>query len=97
MLLDGIATIKHCTKYIYLGVKIMGKWNPRGRHNKGKSAISELNSILWDKLITTKTNINKTIVNNTITYGSEIWQLKFITKVEIQLYSSSSYNNINLK
>ena len=47
----------------------------------GKSAISTLNSILWDKKITkeNKSLIFKAIVRSIATYGSEIWQLKYQT------------------
>jgi hypothetical protein len=43
-----------------------------------RAAVSNLNSVLWDRDVTckTKTNIYHAIVKNTITYATETWCLK---------------------
>ena len=48
------------------------------RINKGRAAISKLNSILWDRDVThkTKSHIYHAIVKCTIAYGAETWCLK---------------------
>jgi hypothetical protein len=46
--------------------------------NRGRAAISKLNSILWDRdvIVKTKTHIYYAIVKSTITYAVETWRLK---------------------
>jgi len=46
--------------------------------NNGRTAISKLNSILWDRNVTskTKTHICHAVVKSTITYSAETWCLK---------------------
>jgi len=46
--------------------------------NRGRAAITKLNSILWDRDVTakTKTHIYHAIVKSTITYAAETWRLK---------------------
>ena len=55
---DGKGTISHISEYVYLGVRITkdGNHEPEinGRINRGRAAISKLNSILWDRDVTSK-------------------------------------------
>ena len=48
------------------------------RINKGRSAISKFNGVLWDQNISSKTKatIFNTIIRSTMTYGAETWELK---------------------
>ena len=52
----GKGTISHVSENIYLGVRITkdGNHEPEinDRINKGRAAISKLNSILWDRDVT---------------------------------------------
>ena len=65
-----------------MGVRITkdGNHEPEinNRINKGRTAICKLNSILWDRDVTskTKTYIYHAIVKSTITYAAETWRLK---------------------
>jgi hypothetical protein len=56
----GKGTISHVSETIYLGVRITkdGNHEPEinDRINKGRAAISKLNSILWDRDVTPKTD-----------------------------------------
>ena len=85
LLEEELGIFKHCENYKYLGVIITkdGKQDHeiKRRITLGKSAISALNSILWDKKITkeNKSLIFKAIVRSIATYGSETWQLKYQT------------------
>ena len=69
--------ISHVSEYVYLGVRITKDRNhePKinDRINKGRAAISKLNSILLDRDVTskTKTHIYHEIVKSTITYAAE--------------------------
>lgn len=86
---EGMGTIAPTEEYQYLGVKITndGKQDKeiRSRINAGKTTISLLNGILWDKHITTdnKIRIFKTIVRSIITYGSEVWVTKWQLKSKL--------------
>jgi len=55
---DGKGTISHESAYVYLGVRITkdGNHEPEinDRVNKGRAAISKLNSILWARDVTSK-------------------------------------------
>jgi len=79
---DGKGTISHVSEYVYLGVRITkdGNHEPEinDRINKGRAAVSKLNSILWDRNVTskTKTHICRAIVKSSITYAAETWCLK---------------------
>ena len=79
---DGKGTISDVSEYVYLGVRITkdGNHEPEinDRINRGRAAISKLNSILWDRDVTskTKTHIYHAIVKSTITYAAETWCLK---------------------
>ena len=79
---DGKGIINYVNEYTYLGVKITkgGNHEPEinGRINRGRAAITKLNSILWDRDVTpkTKTHIFHGIVKSTITYVAETWCLK---------------------
>jgi len=57
---DGKGTISDVSEYVYLGVRItkVGNHEPEinDRINKGRAAISKLNSILWDRDVTSKTD-----------------------------------------
>jgi hypothetical protein len=67
---------KGTSEYDYLGVRITknGNHEPEinDRINRGRAAISKLNSILWDRNVTskTKTHIYRAIVKSTITYAA---------------------------
>jgi hypothetical protein len=65
-----------------LGVRITknGNHEPEinDRINRGQAAVSKLNSISWDRDVTskTKTHIYHAIVKSTITYAAQTWCLK---------------------
>ena len=79
---DGKGIISHVNEYIYLGVRI----NKNGNHepesndriNRGRAAITKLNSILRDRDVTpkTKAHIYHAVVKSTITYAAETACLK---------------------
>jgi hypothetical protein len=79
---DGKGIISHVNEYTYLGVRRTkdGNQEPEinDRINRGRAAITQLNSILWDRDGTpkTKTYIYHAIVKSTITYAAETWCLK---------------------
>ena len=79
---DGKGTISDVSEYVCLGVRITedGNHEPEinDRINRGQTAISKLNSILWDCDVTskTKTHMYHAIVKRTITYAAETWCLK---------------------
>jgi len=79
---DGKGTVSHVSENIYLEVRITkdGNHEPEfnDRINKGRAALSKLNSILWDCDVTpkTKTHIYHAVVKSTITYAAETWCLK---------------------
>ena len=52
---------------------------------KGRAAISKLNSILWDRDVTskTKTHIYHAVVKSTITYAAETWCLEAKTTAKL--------------
>ena len=76
---DGKGTISNVSEYVYLGVRLTkdGNHEPEinDRINKGRAAISKLNSVLWDREVTskTKTHIYHAVVKSTITYAAETW------------------------
>jgi len=97
---DGKGIISHVNEYTYLGVRIAkdGNHEPQinERINRGRAAITKLNSILWDRDVTvmwpwcdrdvtlkTKTHIYHAIVKSTITYAAETWcsKAKTVTKL----------------
>ena len=87
----GIATKcvgKTCVLTI-CGVRITtdGNHEPQinDRINRGRAAITKLNSILWDRDVTlkTKTRIYHAIVKSTITYAAETWCLKAKTVAKL--------------
>jgi len=53
--------------------------------NRGQEATSKLNSILWDRDVTSKTttHIYHEIVKSTITYAAETWWLKAKTLAKL--------------
>jgi len=79
---DGKGTINHVSEYVYLGVRINkdGNHEPEinDRINRGRAAISKLNTILWDLDVTSKrkTHIYHAVVKSTITYAAETWCLE---------------------
>ena len=79
---DGKGTISHVNEYIYFGVRTTKDENHEleinDRINRGRAAISKLNSILWDRDVTpkTKAHIYHAIVKSTITYAAETGCLK---------------------
>jgi len=78
----GRELISNVNEYTYLGVRITkdGNHEPEinDRINRGRAAITKLNSILWDRDVTpkTKTHIYHSIVKSKITYAAETWCLK---------------------
>jgi len=78
----GKGIISHVNEYTYLGVRITkdGNHEPEINHriNTGQAAITKLNSILWDRDVTpkTETHIYHAIVKSTITYAAETWRLR---------------------
>jgi hypothetical protein len=56
---DGEGTINHVSEYDYLGVRVTKNGNHEAeinnRINKGRAAVSKLNSILWGRDVTSKT------------------------------------------
>jgi len=78
----GKRTVSRVNEYVYLGVRITKDGNHKpeinDRINKGRAALSKLNSILWDRDVTSKTNthIYYAVVKSTITYAAETWCLK---------------------
>jgi hypothetical protein len=75
--------------YTYLGVRISqdGNHEPEinDRINRGRAAITKVNSILWDRDVThkTKTHNYHAIVKSTITYAAETWRLKARTVAKL--------------
>ena len=86
---DGNGKMNHLSENIYLGVRITkdGNYEPEinDRTNTGRAAILKLNSILWDRDVTskTKTHIYHAIVKSTITYAAETWCLKAKTTAKL--------------
>ena len=86
---DGKGPISHVSEYVYLGIRITedGNYEPEISDiiNKGRAAISKLNSILWDRDVTskTKTHIYHAIVKSTITYAAETSWLKAKTVAKL--------------
>jgi hypothetical protein len=86
---DGKGTISHVNEHTYLGVRINkgGNYEPEisNRINRGRAAITKLNSILWDRDGTpkTKTYIYHAILKSTITYAAETWCLKARTVAKL--------------
>ena len=84
--------IQGCEEFKYLGSKITlnGRQTKEmmERIAKGRSTISMLNGILWDRHIKkeTKINIYKTIVRSVLTYGTETWILN--KKIKSKLAST---------
>ena len=87
---DRKRIISHVSENIYLGVRMTrdGNHEPEiiDRINKGRAAISKLNSTLWDSNVTpkTKTHIYRAIVKSTITYAAETWCLKAKTVAKLK-------------
>jgi len=79
---DRKGIISHVNEFTYLGVRITkdGNHEPQinERINRGRAAITKLNSILWDRDVTPKTNnhIYHALVKSTITYAAKTWCLK---------------------
>jgi len=55
------------------------------RINRGRAAITKLNSILWDRDVIpkTKTHVYHAIVKSIITYAAETWCLKAKTVAKL--------------
>ena len=74
----GSGKIKACDDYVYLGAKINTDRTHdveiNERINKGRTAISKLNGVLWDRNISSKTKIKNfnTIIRITIRYAVKI-------------------------
>ena len=71
---DGKGIISHVNEYTYLGVRITedGNHEPENndRINRGRAAITKLNSILWDRDVTPKTKTH--IYHTSALYNSEL-------------------------
>jgi len=86
---DGKGIISHVNEYTYLGVRITKNGNHKpeinDRINRGRAGTKELNSILWDCDVTTKTktHIYHAIVKSGITYAAETWCLKAKTVAKL--------------
>ena len=86
---DRKGIISHVNEYTYVGVRITkdGNHEPRfnERINRGRAAITKLNSILWDRDVTlkTKTRIYHALVKSTIIYAAETWRLKAKTVAKL--------------
>jgi len=97
---DGKGTINYVNEYTYLGVKITidGNHEPEinDRINRGRAAITKLNSILWDRDLTlkTKTHIYHAIVKSTITNAAESWCLKAKMVANVLYYCVKYEHNI---
>ena len=81
---DRKGIVSHVNEYTYLGVKITKDGNHE-RINRGRAAITKLNSILWDRDVTlkTQTHIYHAVVKSTITYAAETWCLKAKTVAKL--------------
>jgi hypothetical protein len=70
--------ISHVNEYTYSGVRITkdGNHEPEinDRINRGRAAITQLNSILWERDVTPKTTTHA-IVKSTITCAAEVYYL----------------------
>jgi hypothetical protein len=86
---DGKGVISHVNEYTYLGGRITkdGNHEPEinDRINKGRAAITKLNSILWNRVVTskTKTRIYRAMVRSTITNATETGCLKAKTAAKL--------------
>jgi len=86
---DGKGIISNVNECTYLEVRItkVGNHEPEinDRINRGRAAITKLNSILWHCDVTpkTKTHIYHAIVNSAITYAAETWCLKAKTVAKL--------------
>jgi hypothetical protein len=86
---DGKGTISHVSEHIYSGVRTTkdGNHEPEinDKINRGRAAISKLNSILWDRDVTSKTkpHIYHATVKSIITRAAETWCLKAKTAAKL--------------
>ena len=86
---NGKGTISHENEYTYLGARTTKDGNHKpeinDRINRGRSAITKLNSILWDRDVTpkTKTHIYHATVKSTITYAAQTWRLRAKTVAKL--------------
>lgn len=80
MMEDG-SIVKCCHSYKYLGTTISNRGGSddeiKLRITKGKVAIRQLHTIIWNKNIrnNVKNRIYKTIVEGITLYGSEVWEI----------------------
>jgi len=81
---DRKGIISHVNECTYLGVRIKkaGNHEPSSNYriNRGRAAITKLNSILWGRVVTPKSKIRiyQSKVRSAITYAAETWYLKQI-------------------
>ena len=86
---DGKGIINYIKEYNYLVVRITndGNYEPEtnDRINRGRAAITKLNSVLCDRDVTPKTKIHiyHAIVKSTIKHAAEIWSLKAKTVAKL--------------
>ena len=78
---DGGGEIKPCTEFTYLGTKIDQSGDNateiKQRISQARKAINALNSIWLHKNFTKnkKLRIYQTIIQSTLVYGAEVWQI----------------------
>jgi hypothetical protein len=86
---DGNGIISHVHEYTYLGVRITEDGSDdldcNEKINKGRTAITKLNSILWEHVVTPKPkpHIYHEILKCTIKYAAETWFLKAKTVTKL--------------
>ena len=84
---DTKGIISHVNEYTYLGVRITKDGNHEQqineRINTGRVAITNINSILWDRDVTlkTKTHIYNAIVKSTTIYAAGRLKAKKVAKL----------------
>ena len=86
----GTAQVKNTKTFKYLGVRLTASGGSSdeicSRMGQAKSAIRQLNSLLWSTKITkhTKIRIYKAIVESIGTYGAELWEISKRNKTRIK-------------
>jgi len=86
---DGKGIIRHVNECTYLEVRVTKGRNHETqineKINRGRAAVTKINSILWDRDVTlkTKTNIYHAVVKSINIYAAETWFLyaKTVTKL----------------
>uniref|UniRef100_A0A1B6I2T3 Reverse transcriptase domain-containing protein n=1 Tax=Homalodisca liturata TaxID=320908 RepID=A0A1B6I2T3_9HEMI len=87
--------IKNVDEYNYLGCTITSDGRDEkdimNKVTKGKSIVSQLNSILWNLNIRKdiKRRIYESIIESTVTYGAEVWTITQKLKKRIETVENS--------